>query len=123
MIDIDGNVWLLFADGRLLKFYGGEQKPFELKGLPDPLSARAGSPQADGDLIYIADSGNGRILEFTKDGQFQRQFDRLRATACRGFATCFSTRQAISSISSPWTSLWKADVPRAPSASKAAPSK
>ena len=39
-IDIDGNVWLLFADGRLLKFYGGEQKPFELKGLPDPLSAR-----------------------------------------------------------------------------------
>jgi hypothetical protein len=74
-IAIDGNIWLLYADGRLLKFFGGEQKPFELKGLPSPLSSPvAVVASAEGDQLYIADAGNGRIIEVNKSGQFQRQF-------------------------------------------------
>ena len=123
-IDIDGNVWLLFADGRLLKFYGGEQKPFELKGLPDPLSAPAAiAAQADGDLIYIADSGNGRILEFTKDGQFQRQFRPAQGNSLQGIRDLFLDETGDKFYIVTGDKLWKADVPRAPSANKAAPSK
>jgi hypothetical protein len=123
-IDIDGNVWLLFADGRLLKFYGGEQKPFELKGLPDPLSAPAAiAAQADGDLIYIADSGNGRILEFTKDGQFQRQFRPAQGNSLQGIRDLFLDETGDKFYIVTADKLWKADVPRAPSANKAAPSK
>jgi hypothetical protein len=123
-IDIDGNVWLLFADGRLLKFYGGEQKPFELKGLPDPLSAPAAiASQADGDLIYIADSGNGRILEFTKDGQFQRQFRPAQGNSLQGIRDLFLDETGDKFYIVTADKLWKADVPRAPSANKAAPSK
>ena len=123
-IDIDGNVWLLFADGRLLKFYGGEQKPFELKGLPDPLSAPAAiAAQADGDLIYIADSGNGRILEFTKDGQFQRQFRPAQGNSLQGIRDLFLDETGDKFYIVTGDKLWKADVPRAPSASKTAPSK
>ena len=74
-IAIDGHIWLLYADGRLLKFLVGEQQPFELRGLPDGLKApTAVVAPLEGDRLYIADAGNGRIVEFTKDGEFQRQF-------------------------------------------------
>jgi len=74
-IAIDGNIWLLFPDGRLLKFFGGEQRPFDLQGLPGPLATPTALAVAqEGDQIYILDAGNGRIVEVTKDGQFLRQF-------------------------------------------------
>ena len=71
---IDGNVWLLFSDNRLLKFLGGAQQPFELSGLPDDMSAPSSlAVMQNGDKLYIADAGNQRILEFDKNGNFQRQ--------------------------------------------------
>ncbi len=74
-IAIDGNIWLLFADGRLLKYFAGEQRPFEFQGLPSPLSAPTAIAVAlDGDRLYILDAGNGRIVEITKEGKFLRQF-------------------------------------------------
>ena len=74
-VAIDGNIWLLFADGRLLKFFGGEQRPFDLQGVPGPLaSPTALAVLLEGDLLYVLDAGNGRIVEVTKDGQFLRQF-------------------------------------------------
>jgi hypothetical protein len=123
-MDIDGHVWLLFADGRLLKFFGGEQKPFELKALPDPLSAPAAiAAQADGDLIYLADSGNGRILEFTKDGQFQRQFRPAQGNSLQGIRDLYLDETGDKFYIVTADKLWKADVPRVPSSNKAAPSK
>jgi hypothetical protein len=74
-VAIDGNIWLLFADGRLLKFFGGEQRPFDFQGLPGPLvSPTALAVPQEGDQLYILDAGNGRIIEVTKEGQFSRQF-------------------------------------------------
>ena len=74
-VAIDGNIWLLFADGRLLKFFGGEQRPFDFQGLPGPLATPTALAVAqEGDQLYILDAGNGRIVEVTKDGQFLRQF-------------------------------------------------
>ncbi len=71
---IDGSVWLLFSDNRLLKFLGGAQQPFELSGLPDDMSAPASlAVMQNGDKLYIADAGNQRILELDKNGNFQRQ--------------------------------------------------
>ncbi len=121
-IDIDGNVWLLFADGRLLKFFGGEQKAFELKGLPDPLSApTAIAVRLDGDLIYVADAGNGRILEFTKDGQFQRQFMPAEGNALQGMRDLFLDEAGDKFYIVTSDSIYKADLPKMPSGSKAAP--
>ncbi|HEX9114974.1 MAG TPA: hypothetical protein VGA61_02820 [Anaerolineae bacterium] len=74
-IAIDGSIWLLYADGRLIKFFTGKQDAFTPTGLPTPLSGpTAVAVSADGDQIYIADTGNGRIVELSKKtGQFQRQ--------------------------------------------------
>jgi|GEM_PF-831528 len=74
-IAIDGNVWLLYTDGRLLKFFAGEQRPFDFQGLPTKLSMPVAlAVPLEGDRIYILDAGNGRIVEVTKDGTFLRQF-------------------------------------------------
>lgn len=121
-VEIDGFVWLLFADGRLLKFFGGEQKAFELKGLPDPLSApTAVVSQLDGDLLYIADAGNGRILEFSKDGQFQRQFRPAQGNDLQGMRDLFldEAGDRFFVVTADW--LYRADVPRLPPAANPTP--
>jgi hypothetical protein len=118
---IDGNIWLLYADGRLLKFFMGEQKPFELRGLPDAMRGPVAiAAPVDGDRIYIGDSGNGRILEFDKEGQFQRQFRPPQGAALQGM-----THLTLDAIGSRFyiltvDKLFRADLPRpAPAASGA----
>ncbi|MHB0877933.1 MAG: NHL repeat-containing protein, partial [Anaerolineae bacterium] len=81
---VDGDVYLLYADGLVAKLRGGEQMPFEMTGLDARLSnptamcvTAAVAPDNPG-YIYIADAGNQRIVQLTKDGQFVRQFKPKR---------------------------------------------
>jgi len=72
---IDGQVYVLYADGRILKFLGGQPAPFELVGLYEPLrnpTALFASEEAA--FLYVADAGNKRIVQLTKEGRFLRQF-------------------------------------------------
>jgi hypothetical protein len=74
---IDGYIYLLYADGRILKFMGGELEPFEQTELDEPLrgpTAIFTSPDEETKFLYVADAGNGRIVQFSKEGQFIRQF-------------------------------------------------
>jgi hypothetical protein len=72
---IDGRIWLLYSDGRLLKFLSGDQQPFVWTDLPTPLNGpTAVVVSQEGDRLYVADPGNARIIEATKDGKFLRQF-------------------------------------------------
>ncbi|PKO21530.1 MAG: hypothetical protein CVU38_14240 [Chloroflexi bacterium HGW-Chloroflexi-1] len=113
-IAIDGHIWLLYADGRLLKFFVGEQQPFELRGLPDNLSApTAVVVPLEGDRLYVADAGNGRIVELTKDGQFQRQFrPREGGDVLRGMRDLFldATGSAFYVLTN--DALFKANLPK-----------
>jgi hypothetical protein len=73
-IAIDGSVWLLFPDGRLLKFLVGEAQPFIPKGPPGtPKSPVDVAAPLEGDRLYVADAGAGRILEYSKEGTLNRQ--------------------------------------------------
>ena len=79
---IDGYIYLLYADGRILKFMGGEVAPFEQTELDEPLrgpTAIFTSPDEDTKFLYVADAGNGRIVQFSKEGQFIRQFKATEA--------------------------------------------
>ena len=76
---IDGEIWLLYPD-HIGRYQKGQPVNFELKDLDQPFS----SPSAlftgpdDGARpihhLYIADTGNGRIVKLTKDGKLVRQF-------------------------------------------------
>lgn len=77
---IDGNLYVLFADGAVKKFYRGEALPFTLQDLPSPMRSPTTitvsgeqEPEAEG-YVYVTDTGNERILEFDKNGTFRRQF-------------------------------------------------
>ena len=74
-MDIDGHIYVLI-DKSILRFSGGLQEAFSLSGLDDqelenPVALFT-SPEAQ--HIYVADAGRGRIVQFTKEGAFVRQF-------------------------------------------------
>lgn len=120
-IAIDGNIWLLFADGRLLKYFAGEQRPFEFQGLPSPLSAPTAIAVAlDGDRLYILDAGNGRIVEITKEGKFLRQFHA--GTFLRDAKSLFLDEANRKFYIVTPDQLYVADVPELSSSSAAEPS-
>ncbi|GAB4569638.1 MAG: hypothetical protein Kow0047_22960 [Anaerolineae bacterium] len=85
---IDGNVWILFADGRVLRFFQGKPQPFELRGYPgrlrDPVALVAGLVEGSAtDRLYVGDASDGRIVEFDKTGQFIRQLRPSDASLLR----------------------------------------
>lgn len=74
---IDGNIYILFADGMILKYRGREPQPFEVRGVPDGFGqaiALAVDPLGSSGAVYVADRGNQRIVVLGPDGDFQQQF-------------------------------------------------
>jgi len=81
---IDGHVYVLLGDGTVYKFLSGELKPFSQAGLDISLknpSAIFAAGDMDGGHIYIADTGNHRVVQFSKDGSFLRQFRAAEGSA------------------------------------------
>ncbi len=77
---IDGSVYVLYADGTIKKYHNGVPVDFPMAGfygnMRSPVAIHvsgAQDPDAEG-YVYVADTGNQRVLQFTKDGVFVRQF-------------------------------------------------
>jgi hypothetical protein len=74
---IDGSIYILYADGTILKFLRRELQPFDVSGLFDDTSqavALAVDSDSSGGAIYVADRGNGRVVALEPDGAFRAQF-------------------------------------------------
>lgn len=72
---IDGDIWLLYSNGMLLRYASGEQVPFSLEGGATQLGEAvdmALGPDADSP-IYIADAAQDRIVVFDKSGAYMAQ--------------------------------------------------
>ena len=72
---IDGSIWLLMRDGKILKFTRGAPNAFGYSGLDKDLD----KPQAlynDDEIenLYLLDRGNSRILVLAKSGEYQGQY-------------------------------------------------
>lgn len=74
---IDTNIYVLYQDGRIAKFLSGEPVvEFKLTGLDVPFK----NPTAiftlpdTVDYLYVADAGNQRIVQLTKEGSFVAQY-------------------------------------------------
>ncbi|MFA4834274.1 MAG: hypothetical protein WC619_05580 [Patescibacteria group bacterium] len=77
---IDGQVYVLNADGSVLKYLKGEKQDFALKAIDPPLTAATKiivSPELE--YIYILEPASKRLAIFNKAGEFlsQYQFDKL----------------------------------------------
>jgi hypothetical protein len=79
---IDGHIYVLLADGDILRFAGGQQEPFSVSGLLDHElqnpTAIFTSPEVE--YVYVADAGNERVVQLDKEGGFVRQFRPARAS-------------------------------------------
>ena len=78
---IDGNIYLLYEDGTVLKFLGGEPQPFDSSGVPGGIGqavAMAVDPAGNG-TVYIADRAGRRVVSLSPDGTFLRQFRAAEA--------------------------------------------
>ena len=72
---IDGSIWLLRNDNKILKFTRGAPDAFSISGLDKELS----SPQSfynddETSKIYVLDKGNARLLVLGKSGEYQGQY-------------------------------------------------
>ena len=83
---IDGFIYVLKADGQVLKFEKGElASDFGLKDLDKPLvdpraiftphqGSGAGQATVDSEHLYILDAGNQRVVVTNKNGLYQSQY-------------------------------------------------
>jgi hypothetical protein len=81
---IDGNVYVLHSSGRITKYEEGIGVPFPQTDLDRPLNNPSavfatGFLDEDG-YVYVADAGNQRIVQFSKTGEFIRQFQDRDST-------------------------------------------
>jgi hypothetical protein len=72
---IDGSIWLLREDGKILKFTRGAPDAFGYSGLDKEIE----KPQAifideETENLYLLDRGNGRVLILAKSGEYQGQY-------------------------------------------------
>ncbi len=73
---IDGHIYILYNDGTVDKFLGGELQQFEIRGVPGDIGEVAGlavDPRGQG-TIYVADRSHNRVVELHPDGRFKAQF-------------------------------------------------
>jgi hypothetical protein len=90
---IDGDIWLLFDNGKVVRYRSGEQVPFSLDdsmALPaEPVDMYI-SQTINDPTLYLADAAEERILFFNKDsGDFQGQFQASEGRPLRGLRSIF----------------------------------
>jgi hypothetical protein len=121
-IAIDGSVWLLFPDGRLLKFLVGEAQPFIPKGPPGtPKSPVDVAAPLEGDRLYVADAGAGRIMEYTKEGTLNRQLQPREGDILKDVRSIYLDEAASALYILTGNRLYKANLPEPGPAATPAP--
>lgn len=92
---IDGNIWLLYDDGKVVRYRDGEQLPYSLdSSIALPVQAADLWCGQDGDdAIYLADQLAERILVFDKEtGAYLEQFQAAEGNPLRDLRGLFVDR-------------------------------
>ena len=72
---IDGSIWLLLDQNRILKFTQGTQVAFRITGLNEPLGEIADFYLDEkSENLYLLDAGGGKVIVLQKDGQFVKEY-------------------------------------------------
>ncbi|MBK8049272.1 MAG: hypothetical protein IPK16_20445 [Anaerolineales bacterium] len=89
---IDGDIWVLYDDGKVVRYRAGEQVPYSLDGT-------VGLPAAAVDLyvsqggdtaLYLADAADERVMRFDKEtGEFLGQYQAADGHPLRGLKSIF----------------------------------
>jgi hypothetical protein len=117
---IDGNVYVLFADGRVQKFYDGEPQTFSMNGLPSPMrspttvfaSGSIDEEEESAGYVYVTDTGNERVVQFDKSGNYLRQFqDKVGGTRMEALRAVYVDESTGRLFWVSGKALWLANIP------------
>ena len=89
---IDGDIWLLYQDGKVVRYHDGEQLPYSLdSSVALPAQAVDLWVGQDGDdALYLVDPPLERILVFNKtSGAYLEQFQAVEGAALRDLQGLF----------------------------------
>jgi hypothetical protein len=92
---IDGDIWLLYKDGKVVRYRSGEQLPFGLdNSITPPVEGTDLWVGQDGDdAIYLVDRLLERILVFDKEtGAYLEQFQAAEGAPLRNLKAIFADR-------------------------------
>lgn len=74
-MSIDGSVWILSGNGKILKFALGKPDPFNISGVDGELGGVVGLfTSEDSENIYLLDKTNSRIIIVDKKGVYKAQY-------------------------------------------------
>jgi len=74
-IVINGSIWVLKDDGKILKLTSGNLQTFNLENVsPEIDKARAVFASEETESFYILDSTNGRVVVVDKEGEYKAQY-------------------------------------------------
>ncbi|MBA3723943.1 MAG: hypothetical protein H0W89_03535, partial [Candidatus Levybacteria bacterium] len=83
---IDGSVWIVQKDGKVLKYTRGEADTFAVSGLNKPLNKPSKIvTEITMANIYILDNGNRRIVQIDKKGTFQKEYSAAVLATAKEF--------------------------------------
>ncbi|HLF08518.1 MAG TPA: hypothetical protein VI789_04125 [Dehalococcoidia bacterium] len=86
-IAVDADIFVFLKDGRVRRFRGGNDMDFPLGGIDRALKAPTDIAIVSGsEEIFLADSGNKRVVVANKDGNYRRQFVSNSFTDLRALA-------------------------------------
>jgi DNA-binding beta-propeller fold protein YncE len=87
---IDGDVYILVLDGQVWRFHLSKPLTFPRTDLDKPMPNPASIFTSEAaQSVYVVDAANKRIVQFSKDGVFQRQFRYA------GFDGAFDSLKAV----------------------------
>ena len=73
---LNGSVYVLLSDGKVLKFEGGKLSDFSLSGYTKDLSRATYIYTGSGvDYIYLVDKDNKKIVQFDEKGVYRKTYD------------------------------------------------
>ena len=71
---IDGDIFVLAANGGITRYRTGDPQPFTLQSLERPLqNPQAITTSSSTNSLYVVDTGNSRVVQLAKGGQFERE--------------------------------------------------
>ena len=94
-LTVDGDIFVIGRDGQVRRFKGNTEAGFPLSSLDRPLKGSVSgiAVLSPADEVYVADSGNKRIVVTTRDGVFKRQLVSNAFTDLRAISVDPATSQ------------------------------
>ncbi len=92
---IDGSIWIVTKDGKILKYTKAKKDTFTLSGMTRELKSPTKIvTTAETEYLYILDNGNNRIVKTDKKGSFQKEITAPFISQAKDFEVVESEKKA-----------------------------